>query len=133
MEHLPDDLEPRTQTSPSLTGGVPPIPPYNKPPVLTAIATPDPEGDDTHNVIDCVSEGEAHKALRQMGYYVSKISVRRPVQRTAESADATIWERTTETIADLYWSARSKLIELVDAFREGERMATEKHNRKKTA
>lgn len=123
---LEDALAPHTQTSSSLRGGAPPIPPHNRPPVATAVGTPDPEPnpDDIRGIVECASEEEAQATIRQMGYYVTKIGVGRPTERHARSERTqTTWETTMATIQGLYWSARDQIVEVLDAYNEGYRMA----------
>lgn len=128
MERLAYDngIEPQTQTSASLRGGAPPIPPHNRPPVATAVGMPDPEpnSEGTRGVVECTSEEEAHATIRQMGYFVTKIATKPfPEHSVHNKEQETPWQSAFATIQALYWSTRDQLIETVEAFNEGYRMA----------
>ncbi len=126
MESNRNDHEPRTETSATLSGGASPIPPHNKPPVLTAIATPDPDPNDpVGNAINCASEAEAQKTIAQMGYYVTKISVKRKRPQAAPEAAGTetAWEYACTTIEAAFWSVRERIVEICEAFTDGQQMA----------
>ena len=71
----PEKGVPQTETKPILTGGVPPIPPHNGPPVLTAIESGE-DGDDPNS-----KEREAAVALTKMRYNMKRVLVRKAGNR----------------------------------------------------
>lgn len=127
MERLAhDDIEPQTQTSAALRGGVPPIPPHNRPPVATAVGMPDPEAnpEDIRGIIECASEEEARATIRQMGYHVTKIAAKRSPERPVRNKEQqTALQSTMRTIQELYWSARDNITDFFDTLIEADRRA----------
>lgn len=76
MESKKDDGEtPPLETSPQLTGGVPPIPPHNGPPIDTTIGAAE-ENPEHIPVIDVASELEARRHIARQSYYLELLSRR---------------------------------------------------------
>jgi hypothetical protein len=110
FEEMP---EPQTQTSTLMMGGAPPIPPHNRPPTFTAIATPDPEENEEGVIGHFI--GGREEILQRLGYPPKTSIQRLPQQEHAPNKERKkagliqqIGESVTESlnsIIDGFWAA----------------------------